>query len=115
MAQTPVRTRRLTALAQDPAVRTKDGAIVCIATEIPAEALDPGPWGHRIQVIDFDATTNELLAPLESNAYLDRAGRPVDPFDKPSNRTILTDPQFHAQSVYVTVMQTLARFERSLG
>jgi len=68
-----------------------------------------------VQVIDFDATTNQLLAPLDAGAYLDRAGNLIDPFDKASDRTILTDPQFHAQNVYATVTQTLARFERSLG
>jgi len=115
MGPTTARTRRLTVVAQDPAVCTDDGRILCVSAEIPAEALDAGPWGHRVQVIDFDATTNQLLAPLEASAYVDREGNLTDPFDKASNRTILTDPHFHAQNVYATVTQTLARFERSLG
>jgi hypothetical protein len=115
MANITARTRRLTLVAQDPAVRTPHGRILCVSAEIPAEALDPGPWGHRVQVIDFDATTNQLLAPLDSDAYIDRNGSLTDPFHQASNRTILSDPQFHAQNVYATVTQTLARFERALG
>ena len=115
MTPTTARTRRLMVVAQDPGVRTENGRILCVPIQIPAEVLDPGPWGHRVQVIDFDATTNQLLAPLDASAYIDRAGTLIDPFAKAGNRTILTDPQFHAQNVYATVMQTLARFERSLG
>src|SRR5437763_7041782 len=107
MAKTPARTRRLTVVAQDPGVRTEGGRILSVSTEIPAEALDPGPWGHRVQVIDFDATTSQLLAPLDAGAYADRAGSLIDPFEKPGNRTILSDPQFHAQNVYATVTRTL--------
>ena len=116
MAQTSARTRRLTVVAQDPGVRSEDGRILCVPIQLPAEALDRGPWGHRVQVIDFDATTNKLLAPLGDSGYAaDRAGNVTDPFDAASNRTILSDPQFHAQNVYGIVSQTLARFERALG
>jgi hypothetical protein len=103
-------------VAQDPGVRTEDGRILCVPIQLPAEALDRGPWGHRVQVIDFDATTNKLLAPLVDGGYAaDRIGNVTDPFDAASNRTILSDPQFHAQNVYGIVSQTLARFERALG
>ena len=115
MVQTTARTRRLTTVAQDPAVRVANGQILCVAREIPAEALDAGPWGHRVQVIDFDATTNQLLQPLAAGTYVDRGRNLTDPFDGVSNRTILTDPHFHAQNVYAIVTETLARFERSLG
>jgi hypothetical protein len=116
MTLTTARTRRLTVVAQDPGVRSESGRILCVPIELPAEALDPGPWGHRIQVVDFDATTNRLLAPLAHGAYApDRSGNVTDPFENVSNRTILSDPQFHAQNVYAIVTQTLARFERALG
>src|SRR5204863_345710 len=79
-------------------------------------ALEAGPWGHRVQVIDFDATTNRLFAPLSPTRYTQgRADAPHDPFVNPSDAAILANPNFHAQNVYAIVMRTLARFERALG
>ena len=55
-----------------------------------AEALGRGPWGHRVQIIDFDATTNKLLAPLADGGYAaDRTNTVTDPFDAASNHTLV--------------------------
>jgi len=53
MTPTTACTRRLMVVAQDPGVRTEGGRFLCVPIEIPAEVLDAGPWGHRVQVIDF--------------------------------------------------------------
>ena len=120
--QPRARTRRLTIVAQDPAVRV-DGAILTAQVDVPVEELAPGPWGHRVHVIDYDASANTLYEPLAIAPPVD--GYMPDPFvdpdeqdparRRPSEATILGDPKFHAQNVYAIVMRTLARFEFALG
>jgi hypothetical protein len=111
-------TRRLTIIAQDPSI-TVDGRILTAEVEIPAEELAPGPRGHRVNVIDYDSSSNTLyeqatFPPLRGEAYEDpyRAGqRPPKGYDK----KLLGDPRFHAQNTYAIIMRTLARFEFALG
>jgi hypothetical protein len=110
--RSPVRTRKLRIVAQDPAVRV-GGRILTASVEVPAEDLQPGPWGCRVQVIDYDASTGVLLKPLEEVPAED--GGFADPFETASDHALLTNPQFHAQNVYAVVMLTLARFEKALG
>src|SRR3954468_11034706 len=101
MAQrVPVRTRKLRIIAQDPAVRV-GGRILTTTVEVPAEDLQPGPWGCRVQVIDYDASTGVLLKPLDDAPAAD--GGFADPFEKASDHALLTNPQFHAQNVYAVV------------
>jgi hypothetical protein len=104
----PPRTRQLTILAQDPSVRRPDGAIVRTRIEIPAEELRPGPWGYRVQVVDYDSSTDTFYGPLET-------GLDGDPFEGATDDALLAHPGFHAQNVYALVMRTLARFEFALG
>jgi hypothetical protein len=106
------RTRKLTIVAQDPAVRDVRGRILTAEVDVPAEELARGPLGYRVHVIDYDGSTRTLYAPLE---YLAGTGVYRDPFRNPSNRAILSNPKFHAQNVYAIVMRTLARFEFALG
>jgi hypothetical protein len=113
MAQrVPVRTRKLRIIAQDPAVRVH-GKILTTTVEVPAEDLQPGPWGCRVQVIDYDSSTGTLLKPLQDVPAAD--GGFADPFADADDATLLANPQFHAQNVYAVAMLTLARFERALG
>jgi hypothetical protein len=107
-----VRTRKLRIIAQDPAVRV-GGKILTALVDVPAEDLQPGPWGFRVQVIDYDSSTGTLLRPLEDKAGPD--GAFVDLFEKAPDKTLLADPRFHAQNAYAVVMRTLARFEFALG
>lgn len=113
--------RRLTILAQDPSLREKNGRILTANVEVPNEQLSAGPRGYRVQVIDYDASTNRMYEPLDA----DRMGtieEPVDPY-APRRKTsaaafnarLLDDPRFHAQNAYAIVMRTLAHFERALG
>ena len=106
------RTRRLTIVAQDPAVTDK-GRILTTQVEVPAETLARGPRGYRVHVIDYDASTRSLYRPLEYPPPVD--GEYVDPFAGVRDATIRDDPGFHAQNVYAIVMRTLARFEFALG
>jgi hypothetical protein len=108
------RTRLITIVAQDPSI-TRKGRILTAKVEIPAEALAAGPWGHRVQIIDYDASTSTLYKPLATKVHLTKNHEYRDPFDKPSDATIRNNPHFHAQNVYAIIMRTLARFEYALG
>jgi hypothetical protein len=107
------RTRKLTIVAQDPAVRDARGRILTAEVDVPAEQLARGPLGYRVHVIDYDGSTRTLYEPLEYTRRADGVYR--DPFRNLSDTTILNDPKFHAQNVYAIVMRTLARFEFALG
>jgi hypothetical protein len=107
-----VRTRKLRIIAQDPSVKVGD-KILTASVDVPAEDLQPGPWGFRVQVIDYDASTGTLFKPLVDKAG--PGGAYVDVFEKASDNTLLSDPRFHAQNAYAIVMRTLARFEFALG
>lgn len=102
------RTRWLRILAQDPAVRGRDGRILTATVEVPAEDLQPGPRGYRVQVVDYDATHGVLYKPARRRPF-------EDPYRDAPDDTLLTDPGFHRQNVYAIVMRTLARFEYALG
>ena len=80
--------------------------------EIPAEELQPGPWGYRVHVVDYDSSTETLYKPLE---YPPLNAINSDPFKRASDARLLSDPNFHAQNAYAIVMRILARFEFALG
>src|SRR5436309_7802809 len=105
------RTRQLTVIAEDPALRyptgAKKGRIVTAKITVPAERLDPGPRGYRVHCIDYDAT---------ADTYYDTAiSETEDLFEKTSDEALLGDPNFHCQNAYALVMFTLSRFEYALG
>jgi hypothetical protein len=104
-AMPDLRTRRLWVLPQDPGVR-RNGQILTAQVAIPYEDVEPGPIGHRVQVVDYDSSTQTLYKPAP---LADADGR------APRNAEILDDPAFHAQNAYALVMRTLARFEQALG
>lgn len=107
-----IRTRKLTIIAQDPSIRVK-GKILRTEVEIPAEELQPGPWGYRVQTLDFDSSTGNLYQPIKYPPLVD--GVSEDPYKGSSDSKLLSDPNFHAQNVYAIVMRILARFEFALG
>ena len=120
---TSAATRELTIVAQDPAVKDKHGRILTARIRVPVEELSAGPRGYRVQVVDFDASSNRLYKPL-APSDMGTAAVPLDPFESLTtrrmtatafNRRVLNDPQFHAQNVYAIVMRTLTHFERALG
>jgi hypothetical protein len=121
MATTP-NARTLTILAQDPSV-TLNGAIVFAEVDVPAEVLSDGPTGHRVKVVDFDASAHVLYEPRRFGATPEEQAH--DPYKPRSHaspkarrkweKEVLSDPAFHAQHCYAVVMRTLARFESALG
>ena len=101
------RTRKLTVIAQDPGLKTAAG-ILRSQVEVPAEELRPGPWGYRVQVVDYDVSTDTYYRPQPIPAD-------EDPYAAKSDEELLGDPNFHCQNVYALVMRALARFEFALG
>jgi hypothetical protein len=117
-------TQEFTILAQDPAVLGDKGELLLAAISVPQERLAQGPTGHRLKVVDFDASTNSLYVCHDYEE--DASGKTIDPFKPPPDavrvrarkafdKKLLTNPNFHAQNVYAIVMRTLARFEQALG
>ena len=127
------RIRRLTIIAQDPAVSDVDGEIVTAEVSVPVDRLEPGPRGHRFHVVDYIAATGELVDPVPDLCdpdiaeparqwtCRDRFARPRDAADAAArfpggySRALVSDPAFRAQNVYAIVARTLAAFESALG
>jgi hypothetical protein len=107
IGEMPSRRRRVTVIAQDPSV-CRRGRIVTGEVTIPWEGLKEGPWGHRVQVVDYDASRDRYRKP-KACATRD------DPFKGKDPSRLLSDPEFHAWNCYAIVMSTLARFEFALG
>lgn len=99
--------RKLTIIAQDPDVVVGD-RILRAVVDVPNEALEPGPRGYRVQVIDYDSASDTLYQPVS-------IGADADPYQDAPDRKLVEDPRFHQQNAYAIVMRTLARFERALG
>jgi hypothetical protein len=64
------RLRKMRIVAQDPSVTLdgRRGSILTAEVDVPAEELAPGPRGYRVHVIDYDASSGLLYAPLEYGA-----------------------------------------------
>ena len=93
-------TRKLTVLALDPSVKDAKG-ILRAQIEIPNETLDLGPRGHRVHVIDYDATQDVLYkTPPLPRGINDGDRPPADPFADMPDAELLTSPSFHAFMVY---------------
>jgi hypothetical protein len=116
-------TRKMTILAQDPAVRIDaTGARPFAQIDIPAEPLAAGPTGYRVKVVDYDAASRLLYM---DEIWAKEGSRPDgDPFELPPlgdpdrlarEAELLGNPNFHSQNVYAIVMRVLARFEYALG
>jgi hypothetical protein len=104
-----VPTRSWTVLAQDPSVLGPGGKALTTKVWVPAERLEAGPKGHRINVIDYDATRNAYYMPRQKDLYADRYETVTD------IGKLVKDPYFHQQNVYATAMATLAEFQKALG
>lgn len=59
------RTRSVRIVAQDPSVKRPDGRILTTRVRVPWEPLEAGPAGHRVHVVDYDASSQTLYAPDE--------------------------------------------------
>lgn len=104
-----VPTRQFTVLAQDPTVTRPGGLALTTRVTVPAERLESGPKGHRIHVIDYDASTDTYYKPRSKN-------QDSDPYlDETDLDALVGDPHFHQQNVYAIAMATLGEFEVALG
>jgi len=101
----PPKTRPLKIFAYDPTLGRSANNRVTV--EIANEALEPGPTGSRVQVIDYDASNDVFYAPvnLNSDEILIQGGL------NPS----ISDPRFHQQMVYGVICKVLENFDRALG
>ncbi len=104
-----VPTREWTVLAQDPAVRDRSGKALTTHVTAPAELLAPGPKGHRVHVIDYDAS-NDLYYRARTAAVQDDHYEGVTDIE-----SLVGDPHFHQQNAYAIAMATLGEFEAALG
>lgn len=75
--------------------------------DVDNEALQPGPSGARLEVVDYDGHAKAFYSPVDLNhpAILLQGG--LDPSE--------ADPRFHQQMVYAVAMRTLENFDRALG
>jgi hypothetical protein len=78
-----------------------------VVADIAFEQLLPGPSGRLIDVVDYDATNDQLYGPID----LDNPGLLVAGGLTPDE----SDPRFHQQMVYAVSMRVLESFERALG
>jgi hypothetical protein len=85
------------------------GAAVTTTVEVPAERLERGPKGHRIHVIDYDASTDLFYRSRAESLTRDFYAKVTDV------GRLVRDPHFHQQNVYALAMSTLFEFERALG
>ena len=103
--------REMSVIAQDPSVLDASGNILMSKIRVPAEVVQPGPIGYRVQVVDYDAT-KDMFHGAHSLPLSFAAEPPAWQEGKPE---IVSDYGFHAQNVYALVMKTLSRFEYALG
>lgn len=100
--------RRIRAYAVDPSFSTRlaTAATNEAVLKVRWEALQPGPIGEYLAVVDTDPS-GETYAPvdLDDHRLLARDGWP------PSEG----NPAFHQQMLYAVAMTTIARFEHALG
>jgi len=102
-------TRKLRVYAFDPLVGYDPDLLQINETtlEVVWEALQPGPVGEYLEVVDVDPSTGCCYAPVDLNhpSVLAQSGLP------PSEAS----PRFHQQMVYAVAMKTIESFERALG
>src|SRR5215203_1348315 len=106
----PPPTRRLRAFAFDPRLATKssDAAINEITIPVVFErALEPGPVGDYLEVVDVDPASDCAYAPVDLNHPFLLA---QDGLQRSEG-----NPQFHQQMVYAVAMKTISHFEEALG
>src|SRR5581483_11544018 len=97
--------RPLMAYAFDPTHGRYHGNYLTL--NVPYEKLRPGPIGHYLAVVDYDASNNRQYRPVD----LDHPEILVQGGLEPSE----SDPRFHQQMVYAVASETIQRFKVALG
>jgi hypothetical protein len=101
--------RSWTVLAQDPGLLGPSGRALTTTVTIAAERLERGPKGHRVHVIDYDASSDTFYQSRQSRVDEDIFAKVTD------NERLVRDLHFHQQNVYAIAMATLQEFECALG
>ena len=102
--------RRLRIYSFDPALAARHelAGTSIVTIEIPWEkALQPGPVGEYIEVVDIDPGSASAYPPVDLNDPTLLATDGLAPSE--------SDPRFHQQMVYAVAMKTIEHFERALG
>ncbi len=101
--------RRLRVYTFDPSLATRlDTSLINVATlKVAWEAIDAGPVGEYLEVVDFDPASDCFYAPAD----LDQPELLATDGYAPSEG----NPQFHQQMVYAVAMTTIRNFEMALG
>jgi hypothetical protein len=109
MSMNPPVNRYLRGYALDPGFSTRldTAGINEVLYQIPFEALEPGPVGEYIEVIDFDPATACWYEPVDLRDEEIASQNGLAPSEG--------NPQFHQQLVYAVAMKTIRHFERALG
>jgi hypothetical protein len=97
--------RSLQVYAIDPSSGKYSGNQVTV--RVPWEPLNPGPTGHKIAVVDYDATNKCYYPPINLDNPLLLASNGLGPTE--------ADPRFHQQMVYAIASRTIQMFEVALG
>lgn len=105
----PPARRHLRVYAQDPSIGTEVATQGLNETSIDVrwEALEPGPVGEYVEVIDADPASQRCYAPVDLDHPHLLSQRGLSPSE--------ANPQFHQQMVYAVAMRTIEHFERALG
>jgi hypothetical protein len=101
--------RKLRIFSYDPSLASQHGSMgSAVATlQVPWEAVNPGPAGEYVQVVDIDPSSDCAYAPVDLNDAYCLAADGHDPSE--------SNPLFHQQMVYAVAMSTIGHFERALG
>src|SRR3954454_752978 len=108
--------RELRVFAFDPSlgVQLDTAGINEVTLRVPWEgdvdgsgALEPGPVGEYLEVIDVDPASGCASRPVDLNDLSILAQRGLAPSE--------ANPQFHQQMVYAVCMRIIRDFERILG
>lgn len=102
--QTPPR-RPLKIYAFDPMLGRNVGNKIVL--DVRNEPLAPGPYGQRIQVMDYDGAAGVYYEPVDLNAPEVLVQSGLEPSE--------ADPRFHQQMVYAVASKVLENFEVALG
>ena len=106
----PPPVRRLRGYAFDPSIsiQLETMGINEITYRVPWEdALQPGPVGEYLEVVDYDPPSACFYTPVDlNNPYL---------IAQDGMAPSVGSPQFHQQMVYAVAMTTIRNFEQALG
>jgi hypothetical protein len=101
--------RRLRGYAFDPGLsqQFETAGMNEIVFRVPWEALEPGPIGEYVAVIDHDPASAAFYDPIDLDDGLLVGADGLDPDEG--------NPKFHQQFVYTVTMTTIRNFEKALG